>query len=279
VARADSGGWAARFGMLVIHKDAVPEAELWAMAPRGVTLHVARFESPRQRGHDFADDAARAVAESPDVARGLGFFGQLDLDVACLCFGSGSFLGGPGFDEAFVAAASVMAGGVRVTTAAMAMLDALRATGVTRPLLVRPPWFTETSSVATERFFRDAGVDLAGTHRFDLGGGWRGMRSYEVYDNGGQWYVRPEEVYRQVRRTFPAGADGVLIPGSGFRSLEAIELLERDLGVPVVTSNQACLWHCLRLAGLRPQVTAAGRLFDLPLPCVGSTVPTVTTAE
>lgn len=267
----DSWGWSARIGILVIHKDAVPEAEMWAMAPPGVTLHAARFESPRQRGHDYGADAARTVAESPDVARGLEFFAQLDLDVVCLCFGSGSFFGGPGFDSAFAATASAMAGGTPVTTAAMAMLDALRASGVARPLLVSPPWFTETSSVATERFFTDAGVELAGTVRFDLGPGWRQMRTYEVYDNGGQWHVRPEEVYRQVRRAFQAGsdgtsdADGVLIPGSGFRSLEAIAPLERDLAVPVVTSNQACLWHCLRLAGLHPQITGHGCLFDRPL--------------
>jgi len=264
--RAGCWGWGARIGILVIHKDAVPEAELWAMAPPGVTLHAARFESPRRRGHDFGADAARAVAESPDVARGLEFFGELELDVVCLCFGSASFLGGPGFDAAFAAEASKLAGGTPVTTAAAAMLDALRATEVCRPLLVSPPWFTATSGAAAERFFAANGVEIAGTVRFDLGPGWRQLQTFEVYDRGGQWYVRPEEVYRQVRAAFPATADGVLMPGSGFRSLEAVEMLERDLQVPVVTSNQACLWHCLQLAGIHDVVSGCGRLFDRRLP-------------
>jgi len=264
--RADSWGWAATIGILVIHKDPVPEAELWAMAPSGVTLHTARFESPRRRGHDYGEDAALAVAESADVARGLDFFAQLEVDVVCLCFGSASFLGGPGFDAAFAASASKLAGGTPVTTAAAAMLDALRATGVYHPVLVSPPWFTATNAAATERFFADAGIEIAGTVRFDLGPGWRGLETFEIYDNGGHWYVRPEEVYRQVRRSFPATADGVLIPGSSFRSLEAIEMLERDLGVPVVASNQACLWHCLQLAGIHSVVSGCGRLFDRRLP-------------
>jgi len=264
--RTDCWGWSARIGILVIHNDAVPEAEMWAMAPPGVTLHSARFESPRRPGHDFGADAARAVAESPDVARGLEFFGQLELDVICLCFGSGSFLGGGDFDSAFTASASAMAGGTPVTTATMAMLDAMRAVDICRPLLVSPPWFTATSGVAAERFFADAGVEIAGTLRFDLGPGWRQLQTFEVYDRGGQRFVRPEEVYRQVRDAFPAAADGVLMPGSAFRSLEAVELLERDLDVPVVTSNQACLWHCLQLAGIHSVVTGCGRLFDHRLP-------------
>lgn len=264
--RTDSWGWTARFGILVVHRDPVPEAEMWAMAPPGVTLHTARFESPRRRGQEYGGDAARALTRSADVARGLEFLGQMDLDVICLCFGSVSFIGGPGFDSELAAQASAMAGGTPVTTAAVAMLDAMRATGVTSPLVVSPPWCTTEAGTAAERYFADSGVEIADTLRFDLGPGWRTMQHTEIYDGGGHWFVRPEEVYRQVRRSFPPMADGVLMPGSGLRSLEAIEPLERDLGVPVITSNQACLWHCLQFAGVRSAVRYCGRLFDRRLP-------------
>jgi maleate isomerase len=39
-----------------------------------------------------------------------------------------------------------------------------------------------------------------------------------------------------------------------------IDALERDLGRPVVTANQASLWRCLRLAGLSPSIDGYGRL-------------------
>ena len=262
--RSDSGGWAVRIGILVVHRDPVPEAELWAMAPPGVTLHTARFESPRRRGQDHGP--CDGVADSPDVARGLEFFGQLRLDVACLCYAAPSFHGGRGFDSAFAASASELAGGTPVTTAAVAMLDALRVTGMCRPLLVGSPWSTAAGAAAAERFLAADGIEIAGTLRFDLGPGWRDMRDHEVQDNGGSWFVRPEDVYRQVRRAVPPTADGVLIPDSGLRSLEAVDMLERDLGVPVVTANQACLWHCLQLAGMHSVVGGCGRLFDCRLP-------------
>lgn len=255
--RKDDWGWRARFGILVTHKDAVPEAELWAMAPLGVTIHTARFESPRRPGSDYSGDPAALVADSPDVARGLDFLGQMRLDAICICFGSSSFFGGYGFDDDLAAMATAKGHGIPVTTAALAMVAALRATDVTSPLLVLPPWFPESVADAARSYFDAAGFKVRGPLRFDLGQGWREMQPYEVYDRGGQWDVRPDEVYQQVRRGFPADADGVLIPGSGFRSLDAIEPLEQDLGVPVITSNQASLWHCLEIA--KVSVSAAGR--------------------
>ncbi|MGE5830333.1 MAG: hypothetical protein ACM30G_18500 [Micromonosporaceae bacterium] len=265
--RPDNWGWCARFGILVIDKDPVAEAELWAMAPPGVTLHAARFESPRPPGSDsYGTDPARTVAESPDVARGLGFLGQMRLDAICLCFTTSSFFGGYGFDDGFIREASAKAHGTPVTTSALATVNAMRATGMRNPYLVMTPWFKDAIVEAAEKYVNAAGFGIAGVHRFDLGVGWRDMQPWEIWDHGGQWVVQPEEVYRQVRRTLPAGADGVVVAGNGFRAVDTIEPLERDLGVPVVTSNQACLWHCLRIAGTMTTTSGYGRLLSTTLP-------------
>jgi maleate cis-trans isomerase len=39
-----------------------------------------------------------------------------------------------------------------------------------------------------------------------------------------------------------------------------IEALEADLGIPVVTSNQASLWAALRAAGIQARLEGYGRL-------------------
>jgi maleate isomerase len=39
-----------------------------------------------------------------------------------------------------------------------------------------------------------------------------------------------------------------------------IDELERELGRPVVTSNQAIAWHCLRKAGIQDKVRGFGVL-------------------
>lgn len=265
--RIENWGWLARFGILVIDKDPVAEAEFWAMAPPGVTLHAARFESPRRPGSDdYGADPARVVADSPDVARGLDFLGQMRLDAICICFTTSSFFGGYGFDEPFTREASRKAHGMPVTTAATALADAMRASGMRRPFMVIPPWFKDEIVAAAKGYFAGAGLEVSGPLRFDLGTGWQDVKPWEVWDLGGQWVVRPEEVYHQVRRALPADADGVVVAGNGFRCIEVIDMLERDLGVPVVTSNQASLWRCLRMAGTSPAVAGYGALFSRPLP-------------
>jgi maleate isomerase len=45
------------------------------------------------------------------------------------------------------------------------------------------------------------------------------------------------------------------------RCMEAITQFEEILGLPVVTSNQAVLWECLRMIGVRCGDPRLGRLF------------------
>ena len=55
----------------------------------------------------------------------------------------------------------------------------------------------------------------------------------------------------------------VLIGGTGFRCVGIVEALERDLGRPVVSANQASLWRTLRLSGVAAKVEGYGRLLAL----------------
>ena len=68
-------------------------------------------------------------------------------------------------------------------------------------------------------------------------------------------YTLTKEVARKVK-----DADGILICSGALRTFEVIDMLERDLGLPVVTSNQAGLWAGLRLGGVRETVRGFGSL-------------------
>jgi maleate cis-trans isomerase len=200
------------------------------------------------------------MIEAPDARRGLAHLGQMDLSAICLCFGSASFFGGIGFDEGFDAAATDLAGGTAVYTAGEAIRAAMHRVGIRRPLVVAPPWFTEPTFDAARAYLAEAGFEVAGMVHYQLGSRWDAIARHQLFDRGGRWEVDPEEVCRQVADGFPLHADGVLIPGSGFRSWEAVDRLERRLGVPVVTSNQACLWRLLDLTGVHATVPGGGCL-------------------
>jgi maleate isomerase len=68
--------------------------------------------------------------------------------------------------------------------------------------------------------------------------------------------------YRLAKAMTTGEMDGLFLSCSALRTMEIIGPLEKDLGIPVVTSTQAGLWACLRRCRVRgsPQF---GRLFDL----------------
>jgi maleate isomerase len=90
----------------------------------------------------------------------------------------------------------------------------------------------------------------------------RGMGLTKSIDMG---KVQPSETYSLAREVVRSSerADGIFISCGNLRSFEAIELLERDTGLPVVTSNQAGLWHALRLAGVSERLSGLGRLLRI----------------
>jgi len=87
----------------------------------------------------------------------------------------------------------------------------------------------------------------------------RGMGLKRSIDMG---KVLPDATYRLAHAVARAAADadGIFISCGNLRSFEAIEPLEKDTGLPVVTSNQAGLWQALRMAGVQQQLPNLGRL-------------------
>ena len=73
--------------------------------------------------------------------------------------------------------------------------------------------------------------------------------------------IEPSHVYQSVKKLDKSGADCLFISCSGLNVLDLIDLLETDLNMPVVTSNQASLWACLRHSGVGTRIPQLGELF------------------
>jgi maleate isomerase len=246
--------------VLIVADEPIPEAELWAMAPPGVSIHAARVTA---RAPWAAVATSGQVVPVPDLARGTEQLGRMQLDAIVVGHSSSSFVGGSGWDKSVAAHLATLSNGVPVSTNGLDTLAALHSLGLRRPFLVLPPWYSDTIVEGGCRYFAAHGVELAGHLRFDPGFGWRDLPPGRVHTDGGVWVQDPEPLYRQIRRACPTAADGVVIAGTGFRAVAVIEPLEQDLGRPVLTANQVSLWNCLRLAGVRAPVVGYGRLFDL----------------
>ena len=259
VTNNDNWGWRARIGLFIVGSEAVPEAEWWAMAPPGVSIHAARVTAAAPWARWREDRGGVDLAD--DLSRGCRQFAAMRLSAVVLAHTSSSVVGGEGWDAAVVAALSAALGtGATVTTNGLDTLAALRASGVKRPFLVLPPWFPDDTLEAARRYYAGHGFEPAACLRVDPGRKWRDLPPGDLYGYGLGFEQEIEPLYAQIRAACPPDADGVLIAGTGFRCVGILEMLERDLGRPVISANQASLWHCLRAAGIRAPVAGYGGL-------------------
>ena len=54
------------------------------------------------------------------------------------------------------------------------------------------------------------------------------------------------------RRVNRPEADAVMLACGNWSTFDIVDQLERDLGKPVLTTNQVSLWHALKIMGTRP---------------------------
>jgi maleate isomerase len=262
VTQDDNWGWRARIGLFIVGSEAVPEAEWWAMAPRGVSVHAARVTAGAPWARWREDRTG--VDLTDDLQRGCRQFSAMHLSAVVLAHTSSSVVGGKGWDAAAVSSLSAALGSDAIaTTNGLDTLAALRASGVKRPFLVLPPWFPDDTIEAAVRYYVDHGFKPAAHLRADPGRKWRDLPPGDLYGQGMGFEQEVEPLYAQIRATCPSAADGVLIAGTGFRCVAILETLEQDVGRPVISANQASLWHCLRLAGVRAPVAGYGNLLTM----------------
>jgi maleate isomerase len=216
-----------------VHAARVPFA---AMAPGGAmdpTIALAPVRAFAEPPH--LDAAAELMAAAPVAAIGVGFT-------------SHAYAIGRDAEAAMVARLEAVTRGIPVVSPGLAFADALAALGARRVLLVHPPWFDDELGELGRAYLEAAGAEV--------------LRSASADLPSDQRAITPEALHAWVMAEAPPEAEAVVIGGNGFRAVGAIETIEADLGVPVVTANQALLWALLRAAGADPvAVGGHGRLF------------------
>ena len=257
----DNWGWKARFGIFIVSCEAVPEAEWWAMLPSGVSVHAARIDAPTPWARWSGDGTG--VDLEDDLERGATQFAAMRLSAVVVGHSSSSIMGGKGWDDIVVERLSrLVAPGTLVTTNGLDCQAALRASKADRPFLVFPAWFDDGTLAKGVEYFTEHGFRPSGHMRFDPGRNWRDMAPAELYPQGMGFEQDVEALYSQVRATCPSDADSVLIVGTGLRCVAILEALEQDLQRPVISANQASLWHCLRQTGVKEPVSGYGNLLS-----------------
>jgi maleate isomerase len=245
--RPDGHGWRARLGVLTHDDSAIAESELWTMAPDGVSLHTSRIL--------FADLATFADPPGPEKATEL--LARLPLQAIIYAWTVGSYLLGTAGEQDLISRIEQHSHGIPVLMSAPAAVAGFQALEAKRIALIHAPFFTDDFDQKGAAYFQERGFEVA--HVSHL------MPPAAVpHPNTGS-VASPAEIYEWTRSHVPSSAQAVFIGGNALRAIGVIAALEEDLRRPVLTANQASLWHALRVAGAEVSVEDYGQLLTLPL--------------
>jgi maleate isomerase len=204
----------------------------------GVSFHYSKISIKK----DTEEEVANMINNVPDAAMKLA---DAEVDIISFACTAGSFVGGLNYDQKIIEIIEKTTG-IKGTTTSTAVVKALKALGIKNMIIATPyeDWINEKEM----HFFIDSGFNV-----LDI----KGLGYLEAAD---QAHEPPENIYAMVTDMVTDSIDGVFISCTNFRSMEVIDILETDLQVPVVTSNQATLWDMLRQTGVKEHIDGYGKL-------------------
>ncbi|AMX96871.1 ectoine utilization protein EutA [Mesorhizobium ciceri] len=232
-----------RIGLIILATDHTSEPDFRRMvASERVGVYVARIpyanpttpENLRKMQPALTAGAALILPDEP-------------LDAVCYSCTSASVVIG---DAEIEAAIQVAKPGVPVITPPMAGVRGLRALGASKISILTP--YTVETSRPMAAYFAAHGFEIAS------------FTCLGFEDDREMARIAPAALVELAREATDTSADALFVSCTALRSALAVTGMEKTIGRPVVTSNQATAWNCLRLCGDDTPRPEFGRLMTQP---------------
>ncbi len=236
-------GWRARLGFLVPPGNPTVEPEMFSMAPTGVSVHFSRLVAHGTPGtHDGQD--ARTRSQLDNIDGPFELLGMVRPQVIVLAHTASSYMLGREAEAALTRRLEQKSG-LRFTSAFAGVIAALAALGVRRIALGTP--YAEAQTLQGKAALENHGLAVVKVGRL------QDVRN--IYEE------TAERAYGLARSVDTADAEAIFLSGVGMPTVAVLDLLERDLGKPVISAAGAMMWNALRIAGVAPVMPGYGRLF------------------
>jgi maleate isomerase len=240
VAELDRGpGARGRIGFIALANGHTSELEVREILPYpDIAMYVNRIDSSNEITIDTLRDQHRDLTRAASLILPSG-----RLDVMVYGCTSGTIAMG----EATVAARiHEVRPGIPISTPFAAAVAALATLQAKRIALMMP--YTVPVARMMSDCLEDKGISVLR------------VATCNIEHDSDMNRVSPASIHRIVRELEGPDVDAYFICCTALRGNDVIERLERDLGKPVISSNQALAWHALRIAGYKDAVPNFGRL-------------------
>lgn len=232
----------AKLGFILMSTDPSAESDFKDMAPEGVAVYVTRLKTD---DHTTNETLSRHIEHMADAASRIQ--PEAKPDVVSYSCTSGSIVIG---EDRVMAEIQKGAPWARPMCLVQGVLDALNELGA-KKLVVGTPYLDEINTAEAE-FLVERGFEVLDIQGLNIASGW---------DMG---LVTPAYWKKFALEIDQPDADVIFLSCGGVRALEAAEEIEKATGKPVITSNQAQMWSCLRRAGITDKLQGFGQIFNHP---------------
>jgi maleate isomerase len=214
-----------RLGVIIPSSNTTVEYEFTkALVDSEVSCHFARVPL-----RDVTVQGLECMEETLDGAAVL--LRDADIDLVAFACTSGSLIEGMGYDLELAKRISDAAGCPALTTSG-AVIDALNALGAKKICLATP--YLEEVTDREVSFLVENGFSVLKS------------RSLGIKENLKIGQLSPSSAQTLAQQVFSDEADALFVSCTNFRTFEAVPVLERQLGKPVISSNSATLWASLK---------------------------------
>ena len=238
--RFDEGAHArAKIGFVLLATEQTVQDDAMRLRPEGVGMHFTRAAIPDSITNASLAAQADLLADCASLLLPDG-----SLDVVCYACTSGSLVIG---EQKVFAELNRGAPNAMATSLITGVIRALHAVSA-RKITVVTPYLDEINQREVE-YLVAAGFEVLS------------IRGLNLEKDSEMVRVAPEYLAEFALTQNHEEADAIFISCGALRSLEVVEEIEQQAGKPVICSNQAMLWDCLRLAGVNDRLHGYGRLF------------------
>ena len=234
-----------RIGVMVPSTNTTCEADFQMVAPPNITIHGHRMWITNEAN---GDDAMNGMND--DIETAAKYLATAKVDAVAYGCTTGSFFKGPGWDEEMMDLISRTAG-VPALATSPSVVAALRFFGAKRISIASP--YPQWNNERLRSYMEAQGFEVLNLE----GEPWAAQAG-----NQGICDQDPEVIVDFASKVCLPEADALFCSCTAWRSVEAVEELERRIGKPVITSNQATIWATFRKLGITEPIKGYGRLLE-----------------
>jgi len=235
-------GWRLRIGVMLPSSCTVYEPEFAQIVStqNGIYSYTSRLFL-KDTGYEGLAEMNKRIEDCSEQ------LATIDPDIVCYMCTAGSFIGGSDGEQRIIDTISKHVKCPIVTTSG-GVVSSLKNFDATKIAMLAP-----YDKEVVERevfFFSQHGIKV------------KDYLYQDIPDNIDRGKQLPEITYNYAKKLKYQGVDAILLSCGNIRSIEIIETLEKDVGLPVISSVTATAWKILRTAGIKDKINGYGKLLS-----------------